>query len=561
MRARLVSPFPHDPPPLTDRVGDALARLWHRNSTWHMVNVPGEAVIGAVQIWSADASAGVTVALSELAGPAGSIPASAADLRLVKHWWRPLVAWEDWRRGGNFKDALVPDLLVHDDDLIEVDADERTVTVAGVERTTKEVDDSYVRPSFEDEQVVDASDLQAFSIPAGGTRTVLFDIRIPAAAAPGPYSGTLTIALDGTSVVALQVVVRVLDVDLVPSGAAIYFTQRVTDAAATEATTAPGNGQVTVARLRAMLEDCAAAGVNPNCYAPFGEAGSATRELFEAHLQARNDAGLGGLPLYYLGAPSVFNGSFTRDASGKAQIQAHVEDVLSVCANYGITEVYFYGTDEDPEALDLDAPLFEGVHAGGGKTFVSIADGSFDALTDKTMLDLVVSHSSTPTEIAKWSGAGIEVHKYASPQAGAACPNLYRRNMGLGAWAIGASWPHTWAYCYLRGDMWNGFDSAQYTEEAMVYPLYNNQILPTWRWLGYREGIYDLRFVKTLEAAIDSSSAPMAAKAQAYLDGLRERLQAEYPSAAAPDYNGWTETAIDLDVERGRIIGYIEALA
>lgn len=521
-----------------------------------MSNVPGQKCWCSVQVFAGATTASVTVTVSGLTSGANTIAAAQADVRAVQSWWRPTDAWKTWIRSG-MTDELTPDLLVHDLSMIAVDIAARTVTVDGTERTTKVVDDAYSRPTFAAEQVVDASSLQAFTIPAGYTQPLLIEVAIPSDAVAGTYTGTISIKVSGSEVISLPVELRVLSFALEAAPiAAVYFTQYVADAADTESTTSAGNSAVTSARLAAMLAELADAGVNPTCSAPFGSSGDATRALFEAHLAARVAVGMASWPLYYLGSPSIGGSDFTRDASGKAAIQAHVEEMLSVMAAQGVTgDLYIYGTDENATALDLDAPLYRGIHDGGGKAMVSIADGSYAQLTDKTTLDLVTSHSSTPSEIALWTGSGIAVGKYGSPQAGAACPNLYRRNMGLGAWAIGADGPFDWCFCYMRGDMWNGFDSASYIEEMMVYPLYNSQLLPTWKWIGYRQAVNDLRMVKTLEARIAASALPLATVAQSYLTDLATRLKAEYPAD-----NSWTDTSIDLDHERARIIGYIEAL-
>ena len=59
---------------------------------------------------------------SDLAGPDGAaIPASAADFALVKVWFRAGGRWTTSWCGRTGRPELIPDLVLHDDDLVRVD--------------------------------------------------------------------------------------------------------------------------------------------------------------------------------------------------------------------------------------------------------------------------------------------------------------------------------------------------------------------------------------------------------------------------------------------------------
>ena len=61
---------------------------------------------------------------TDLKGPGGAaIPASAVDVRTVKAWWQDRERWTSYYNWAKYakKNALLPDILLHDDALIRVD--------------------------------------------------------------------------------------------------------------------------------------------------------------------------------------------------------------------------------------------------------------------------------------------------------------------------------------------------------------------------------------------------------------------------------------------------------
>ena len=67
---------------------------------------------------------GVNISVSPLRGKSTSIPASALDLRIVKYWYQDGTAWCSYF-ADPLQQELVPELLLHDENLIRVDHEKK----------------------------------------------------------------------------------------------------------------------------------------------------------------------------------------------------------------------------------------------------------------------------------------------------------------------------------------------------------------------------------------------------------------------------------------------------
>lgn len=116
-----------------------------------------------------------------------------------------------------------------------------------------------------------------------------------------------------------------------------------------------------------------------------------------------------------------------------------------------------------------------------------------------------------------------------------------------------------YAYQHCFGACWNDIDHSVYRDHNLTYPTVDG-VIPTMAWEGLREAVDDVRYVTTLESAIDHNpdkdAAPVVA-ATVYLLKLKGMLQ--NMQGRAGKYN--RDTTIDLDDIRLRIIMYIDSLA
>ena len=112
--------------------------------------------------------------------------------------------------------------------------------------------------------------------------------------------------------------------------------------------------------------------------------------------------------------------------------------------------------------------------------------------------DLLVCYGDlNPEASAAWHSQGHKIFSYANPQSGLEEPETYRRNFGLALAANGYDGGMT--YIYYNG--WNDFSGDRYRQHNFIYPTMDGCI-DTVQWEGYREGIDDLRYLGTLQAAI-----------------------------------------------------------
>jgi len=196
--------------------------------------------------------------------------------------------------------------------------------------------------------------------------------------------------------------------------------------------------------------------------------------------------------------------------------------VIEFCRPFGYNEVYFYGIDEARgEGLKAQRAAWATVQEAGGKSFVACYKGTFEAMGD--LLDCAVLASRPdPKEAAKWHGVGSDAFCYAFPQVGNATPDTYRRNFGLVLWKAGFDGAMDYAYQHGFNHVWNDFDSTSCCDHNFSYPTVDG-VVGTIQWDGFREAVDDVRYVTTLEQAIEDApkaKSDLACQARQWLDDL-----------------------------------------
>ncbi len=132
------------------------------------------------------------------------------DLRLVKCWYQDANAWFAMRRGMG-DPVLVPELLLHDDSLVQVDHATKTNRL----RTSPTGQPAQYAPPSPDVVVADdAPALLPFPIAEGETRELHLLVDVPASAAPGLLNGKIAISADGKALGHLDLAVRIIDFTL-----------------------------------------------------------------------------------------------------------------------------------------------------------------------------------------------------------------------------------------------------------------------------------------------------------------------------------------------------------
>jgi len=425
-----------------------------------LVACPREYESGSFGIYALSDLSRVRLSASDCQGPAGTIPTSALDLRVVKVWYQG-------GRNVGFQNVkiLTPELLLKDDGLVQIDEEEQT----NVLKMAKDA-------------MRDADALQPFDVPKGIAKQVWVTVRVPEGARAGTYQGRIRVEPASGTPTQIPVELRVLPFTLAEPRiiCSIYYRGRL-GATTPKCTSERKTEQQVLAEFRDML----AHGVtNPTVYQGPGPG-------LERYFVLRREAGLHGGPLLTLGV-------------GVGASSEQLRETVAFAKANGFSEAYFYAADERKgDELRNERRLFRKVHEAGGKVFVACYRDSYEIVGD--LLDFPIYSGKPDVEIGKaFHSMGHLIGSYGNPQGGVEEPETYRRNFGLALWKAGYDCACTYAYQHSFGHAWDDFDHAVYRDHNMAYPTVNG-VIPTVQWEGYREGYDDLRYLATLQNAIDKA--------------------------------------------------------
>jgi hypothetical protein len=488
----------------------------------------GEYESVSVVAYGLQETAGVNVTCSRLTSPAGTLPATAVDLRVVKSWFQGAST-----NIGYTKDRwLIGELLLKDDALVHVDPErqENHLRSTALDGSVcyfpcsgpDSADLAAVRP-------LDAETLQPLDLAAGETREYWLTIHVPDDARPGTYEGTLTFAAEaGSATLPLRLTVHPFALEPSRLIYSIYY----------RATLAP-DGQPTISseakseeQYRAEIADLKAHGVlYPTNY-------QSRKGNLRRVLEIRRECGLPTERFYNLGY-CVGPQSEAQLADLRAEVAAWIETLKSF--DYGTA--YFYGIDEATgETLARQKAAWKATQEAGGKTFVACYRQTFEAM-GALLNTAILAGPPDPAEAAKYHAVSSQAFCYGNPQVGVEDPAVYRRNFGLVLWKAGFDGAMDYAYQHGFNHVWNDFDDKTYRDHNFTYPTANG-VIPTIAWEGFREAVDDVRYVTTLEKAI--REAPAARKAEA--DAAAQWLAALGPATA------------DLDATRAQVVSWVVRL-
>lgn len=451
---------------------------------------------------------GLRVTATALTGPAGTIPADAVDLKLVKVWYQAGRGIHDLRDR-----ILVPELLLNDADLVRVDEEAQQNYLRS---TAEDGTETYVLASggigstdLESVRPIDAPTLQPVDLPALRLQQYWVTVRVPEDAAAGNYAGALRLSTADGGSAELPLTLTVHDFELAPSPLtySVYYRARLNAANEPRIDSESRSEEQYLAEMRDMA---AHACLYPTVYQNHDET------LLPRVLELRAQAGLPTDQLFTLGI-----------SSGAPQTQAEIDALregvrkwLAMAERFGYEDLYVYGIDEARgERLAAQRAAWQAVQEEGAGTFVACYYGTFEVMGD--LLDVaVLAGKPDPEEAAKFHGVGSRVFTYAYPQVGPEEPETFRRNFGLVLWQAGFDGAMDYAYQHGFGHVWNDFDSDRYRDHNFTYPTLNG-VVDTVQWEGFREASDDTRYMATLLAAIDACGDDAAkAAAQAWVDAL-----------------------------------------
>ena len=447
------------------------------------------------------------------------IPASAHDLKHLVTWYTgaPQVT----RKQKDVR-TLTPELLLNDPTLVKASDEDRGnylrldfpnrsyytyISASMEERNTFPYKEHY-HLDIKDFPVRDSASLKPVRIPAGERRQFWATLHAPLDAPAGIYRGKICIVNGKETFAEIPVEAEILPFELLPPEnfiSSIYYKGQLGSNGAIGAGNFADSKNET--QYLAEMRDLIAHGVtNPPIFQWWRGDGI---QYLDKILKLRKEAGMSNRLLFLWGS--------TTGASDKpeelAKLKERVEQVFAIARPHGTEEIYFYGIDEARgEVLAKEQLAWKAVHEAGGKIYVAVIN-----LADcrETSLDMAVVCGThyTAEEVAKARANGRKLLSYANPQGGCIRPETYRRNYGLLIWQWGFDGAMTHAYQCGYGHIWNDFDGP-YRDENMAYPTADG-VIDTIQWEGYREGIDDLRYLATLNAALQKAATDIPAAMQA----------------------------------------------
>ena len=459
---------------------------------------PGEYEPASFVIRPDQKLAGVTVAASALSGASGSIPAANVDIRVVKCWYQAGSA--NWYVGSK---TLIPELLLKDDSLVKLEGGENYLKMTSGEYVW--ISDDTVMTDMRaipvaEFPVKDSASLQPLTIPAGDNKQFWVTVKVPDGASAGVYYSTIKVSSGGEVIAEIQLELEVLPIEL----AQPYLTYSMIyggdmhDGAGWIST-----GSKSETQYRAEIQNLVAHGVT----APTFNQYLADPALFAEALDIRRQLGMDTTSLFvFAGNHNLGFGAPTDPATLK-QVTQKVAELVAIAKAHGYSNVYFSGIHEVSGAeLLAQRPVWEAIHAGGGKVFISAWAGTFEAVGD--LLDVIDwPYDPLSAEAQKWGSVGHQIFSYANPQAGVEKSQTYRLNYGLLLWQRDFDGTMTCAYQNHDGAfIWNDFDNPTYRSETFAYPTVDG-VVDTIEWEGFREGVDDVRYLTTLLNAIKSAKA------------------------------------------------------
>lgn len=443
---------------------------------------------------------------SDLTSGAHHIPAAQVKIQLVKCWYQAGTAWQGIAQNKLHR-LLVPELLLNDDRLVKVDHTKQDNYVRGnfpdgdrylwVSDAAKSVSDTDVNEMLlpvSQYPIKDAPTLQPLELAANTNQQYWLTVHVPEEAAPGKYTGAITLCENGKPLGKLKLQLTVLPFTL----SAPYYTSSIYYRGVLRKGWehgSIGSEFKSEQQLRAELHNMHAHGVdNPTVYQSFDD-----KELLARYLAIKREEGWNGAALYFLGTEVSSSTITTPD--GLATFRQRCKEVAAYGKEHGIKDIYIYGIDEAAgEKLKAEREAFDIARQEGVKLFVAGYKGSAESVGD--LLDvLIYAGEPSRSEAQKWHEKTHAIWSYANPQGGVENPEVYRRNFGLLLWKRQYDGACTYAYQHGFGNIWNDFDHVVYRDHNLTYPTVDG-VIDTIAWEGYREAVNDVRYLTTLLTAI-----------------------------------------------------------
>ncbi len=440
---------------------------------------------------------------SDLKSEDGTVfPAEKLDLKLVKVWYQAGSAWY-----GYFADALthalVPELLLNDENLVRVDTKQK---------------ENYVRYNNEDGSIryewmsapytalnfvehmsqantnlmSDAEKLQPVVLNKNEFKQFMLTVHVPENTKPGLYQGAITMNADGKSVGTIPLSLRVLPFKLPVAG-----TYR--DPLREYFICLYGTGTRHPKILKNLAEH------NSFYLHNFPFADPFYPERFKADVKLAKEYGL-KTGMLMSATPGC---GFTMRENPPPEKIAELNQLKYVYGKtaelvkevLGHTNFYSYGVDEgDFWVIKRERAAWDAIHEAGGNVMVSTRPHGASLYGLDYAAFAFAPVGKDVAEVKKYHQMNPDAHVgwYANPHSAPENPDLFRRMHGYVAYK--GDFDASSNYCWWRGN-WNDhscIDEHAFRGLIMVYAT-KDDVLDTLEWEGVREGVDDIRYLTCLQ--------------------------------------------------------------
>ncbi|MBS0182875.1 MAG: hypothetical protein JSS39_10775 [Nitrospira sp.] len=420
---------------------------------------------------------GVTVEVNDLVSTSGQelIEATSIDVSVVKCWFQAGGTIDRTVEGTK---RLVPELLLHNPELVQVDYEHQVNLVKNL-------------PSIEDSER-----LVAFDQPKQFNQQFWITLHVPKQTLPGFYTSTVRLSFDvssrrETQQFALQLQVLPFELPEPIIDYAMFYKGQLNSFAATQVSTYNKSPGQMLADFRDMREHGLTNVAIEDDISPTGPTADSMKKVKETVALMR-EAGFNNTRMLYIDWE-------LRASDNRSLYTQKLRDLLTIAKQKGFSELFVYNRDEQQaEALLKGRLSFETAHEEGVKNFVATSGKSI--LKMAGLLDVIILRRKDwrNTDLARQ--VGMESWAYADPQGGEERPFTYRSIYGVRLWAEGFDGVCEYTYqSATRKERtgWNDWGHDRWRPHTMSYATRTRPIR-TLQWEGWREGIDDVRYLTML---------------------------------------------------------------
>lgn len=537
------------------------------NAEVRLVSARGVVAAASFAVRAASALDGVAVKTQGLISASGaSIPDAAADIRVVRCWLQDANGWFAAERAPG-EPILVPELLLHDETLVKVDAAAGENLVRGVDgqyRRIKAASGGATTPAIKGFVAADdAETLQPVAFAANETRQFYLKLAVPAGAAPGLYRGRISFSAGGRELGHFRLALRVTKHQLgAPtsrfSGRSALDGRGIasgTYPAVTSTDYEPYHAVVFLPRERiakSVFSFLAADGVDSPAV-PRAALGQ-VKSLFGAEPRT-----------LWVAEPNALatrpGGVTDRDA-----LLATAREALTT----GIRDIrLFVPSRADGDGLAADRAALDAVDALGVRTWAQSNFATYtnaaDVLTSPFEYGLPQDKVGTRLPpmagdpyggmeqtdsrlIENWHAIGTPLYLAVTLPAGIENPSLWRRAVGLQCFYVGYE-GFILPRLFEADDPWNDWTRQRLRSRTFLYPT-KSGFVSTLAWEGVAEGLVDVRYLSAVRRLAAAIRYPEPADYKVDMEGRKATMWLQWinPRSSA------------LDTVRLECIAWIEKL-